>query len=152
MRQVTLVLFHPWMKMWTFPFDYKNIFNNPANRSRSYFNFLKTYFLRQAFDQPIDATVGDHEVSLAKFWKKYDLKHAAESIPAQWKQVTWVPRGRNVLNCANDSAGSESKVIGVLEEIVDRGDTDTSITGTCRCAARGTYWRWTYWHNWRKQL
>lgn len=87
MLQVALILLDAWMTMWKFAFHYKTNFSNPAN-SQEVISPFKAYFLRWTSGQAIDAPVGDHEISLAEFWKKYDIKHATENIQASWQKVT----------------------------------------------------------------
>lgn len=51
-------------------------------------SIFKAYYLRWTFGQAIEATVGDHAISLAEFWRTYDIEHATENIQASWQKVT----------------------------------------------------------------
>lgn len=51
---------------------------------------FKAYYLRWTFGQVIDATAGDHAISLAEFGKKDDIKYATENIQATRQKVKGV--------------------------------------------------------------
>lgn len=88
---------------------------------RGIISTLKAYYLMQAFEQAIDATVEDQALCLAVFWKKYDIKHTTEDIQASWQEGTASNMGaiqqRLSVHCANNFAEFKSNINGVVEEM-----------------------------------
>jgi hypothetical protein len=83
---------------------------------------FKAYYMTKKFEQATAKTTEDDAVSLTKFWKNYNMRHATENIHHAWQQITannmhgmWK---RILPHFANSSDFKEESVI---EEITNIG-------------------------------
>lgn len=86
---------------------------------------FKAYYLRRTFSQAIKMTTGDEAMTLAEFWKAFNIKNCIENVKEAWSEVTssnlraaWQ---RIIPNCANGFKGFKDEVNRVINDITKLG-------------------------------